>query len=89
MYSHEIIPSLQDKLRKLSWKDKALCKQVMKKIEEVINSADIGHYKNLKYGMKDKKRVHIGHFVLVFSFLKTENKIVFLDFDNHDKIYQQ
>ena len=34
-----------------------------------------------------KKRVHIGHFVLVFKIIKRENKIVFMDFDHHDKIY--
>lgn len=89
MYSYEIIPSLQKILNKLSKKNKAAYEQVLKKIEEVINSYDVEHYKNLKYNMKDKKRVHIGNFVLIFKFVKEENKIIFLDFDHHDRIYKR
>ena len=86
MLSYEILPSLQKILNKLSKKDKITYEQVLKKIEEVISSPDIEHYKNLKYGLKDRKRAHIGNFVLVFGFAKEENKIKFLDFDHHDKI---
>lgn len=75
-------------LERLLKKDKSLYEQLMSKIEEIINSSDIEHYKNLRYDMKDKKRVHIGHFVLVFKFNRTENLIEFDDFDHHDKIYK-
>ena len=74
-------------LNKLSKKDRQLYEQVLKKVEEVINSFDAEHYKNLRYDMKDRKRAHIGHFVLVFKFIKQENKIIFVDFDHHDNIY--
>ena len=87
MYNYEIEPSLQKILNKLSRKDRQLYEQVLKKVEEVINSFDAEHYKNLRYDMKDRKRAHIGHFVLVFKFIKQENKIIFVDFDHHDNIY--
>ena len=87
MHSYEIQPSLQKILNKLFKKDKALYEQILEKIEEVMTSSDIEHYKNLRFDMKDKKRVHIGHFVLVFKFVKQENKIIFIDFDHHDNIY--
>ena len=87
MYSYEILPNLQKILNKLSKKDKKLYEQTLNKIEEVINSEDVEHYKNLRHDLKDKKRVHIGHFVLVFRFLKAENKIIFDDLDHHDNIY--
>ena len=89
MRSYEIKPSLQKILDKLSKKDKQAYEQVLKKIEEIINSYDIDHYKNLRYDMKDSKRVHIGHFVLVFSFDKNGNIISFDDFDHHDNIYKK
>ena len=89
MYNYEIIPSLQRILNKLSKKDKTPYEQAFKKIEEVVNSGDVEHYKNLRYVLKDKKRVHVGSFVLVFSFIKSENKIVFVDFDHHDIIYKK
>lgn len=59
----------------------------MNKIEEIVNSDNIEHYKNLRYDMKDSKRVHIGHFVLVFQFDLQTNTIPFDDFDHHDLIY--
>lgn len=89
MYNQEVIPSLQKILNKLSKKDKSLYEQVLKKIGEITNSIDVEHYKNLRYNLSDKKRVQIGHFVLVFSFIKQENKIKFLDFDHHDEIYKK
>jgi len=78
---------LQKILNKISKKDRLLYEQVLKKIEEVITSPDIEHYKNLRYDLKDKKRVHIGSFVLIFEYRKNENKIIFVGFDHHDNIY--
>ena len=88
MYVYELQPSLKEILQKLLKKDNPLYERVMKKIEEVISSNDVEHYKNLRYDMKDRKGVHVGHFVLVFKFINEEHKIVFVDFDHHDKIYK-
>ncbi len=88
MYNYEIQPLLQKILNKLLRKDKALYEQVMKKIEEIINTGDVEHYKNLRYNLKDYKRVHVGSFVLVFKFDKGFNLIIFEDFDHHDNIYK-
>jgi len=89
MYSYEIKPSLQKVLTKLSKKDKTTYEKVLKKIEEIINAQSIEHYKNLRYDLKDLKRVHVGHFVLLFSFEKNTNTINFIDFDHHDNIYKK
>lgn len=89
MYSYEIIPDLQEILRKLSKKDKQLYERVLNKIEEIINSENADHYKNLRYNMSDRRRVQIGHFVLVFKIINEENKIKFVDFDHHDNIYSK
>ena len=62
----------------------------MNKIEEVVNSPNVEHYKNLRYGLKDKKRVHVASsFVLVFSYDRSRDFISFLDYDHHDRIYKQ
>ncbi len=76
-------------LEKLFKKDKATYEQIIKKINEVINSSDVEHYKNLRYDLSSYKRVHIGHFILVFKFNKLENIIEFSDFDHHDIIYKK
>ncbi|MBU2104603.1 MAG: addiction module toxin RelE [Nanoarchaeota archaeon] len=87
MYDYEIHPNLQKIMIKLFKKDPLIRKRIIKKMEEIINSYDVKHYKNLRHDLKELKRVQIKEKVLVFKFDKTNNKIFFLDFDHHDKIY--
>jgi YafQ family addiction module toxin component len=89
MFNYKTSKNLDRILLKLSKKDKKLYVQIIKKIHEISNSPDIEHYKNLRYDLKEFKRVHIGKFVLVFRFNKKENLIYFTDFDHHDKIYKK
>jgi len=87
MHKFEVSENLQEILKKLSKKDKGLHEQVLRKMDEIVSSYNIEHYKNLRYGMKDLKRAHVGHFVLVFQFDKKTGTIFFDDFDHHDNIY--
>ncbi len=89
MHNFRISEHLKEILSKLGKKDKSTHEQVLKKINEVISCEDIDHYKNLRYNMKDSKRAHIGHFVLVFNYDKTADSVDFDDFDHHDKIYKR
>lgn len=85
MRDFEYSDHLKKILNKLSKKDSAKYEAIIKKIEEILNSPDVNHYKNLKYEMKDQKGVHMGHFVLVFRIIG--EKIYFDDYDHHDNIY--
>jgi YafQ family addiction module toxin component len=76
-------------LIKLQKKDKQLYENLLNKIEEIRNSADVEHYKNLQHNLKAYKRAHVGHFVLVFKFDKTNDVLLFSDFDHHDSIYKR
>ena len=89
MHKFKTSEKLQSILKKLSRKDKRTYDRILVKIDEIVNSHDIEHYKNLRYDMKDSKRVHIGHFVLVFQFDKKNDEINFDHFDHHDNIYKQ
>ncbi|MCR4335697.1 MAG: hypothetical protein NUV57_04120 [archaeon] len=61
----------------------------MSKIEEIISSPEIEHYKNLSNLMKEFKRVHIdSYFVMLFKFEKNSEKIKFEDLQHHDIIYR-
>ena len=75
-------------MQKLSKKDKSIYEQLIKKMDEIVNNLDIEHYKNLRYHMKDSKRVHVGSFVLIFQYDKKNDMINFDYFDHHDKIYK-
>jgi len=88
MHNWIVSEHLQEIMKKVSKKNKPLYEQILKKIDEIIKCYDIEHYKNLRHDMKDSKRVHIGHFVLVFQYDKLTDTINFDDFDHHDKIYQ-
>jgi len=88
MYKYEIKPSLQKKLRKIAKKDRKTYEQILKKMEGIINSLDVEHYKNLRNPLQEYKRVHIGSFVLTFKFDKFNNLISFADYDHHDNIYK-
>tara|TARA_Y100000034_G_C6665801_1_gene292072 strand:+ start:213 stop:485 length:273 start_codon:yes stop_codon:yes gene_type:complete len=90
MFDFNISDELKLKIRKLVKKDKKKVQIINKKIKEVINNDldSINHYKNLRYDLKEFKRVHIDkHFVLTFK-VDYENKfILFVDFDHHDNVY--
>lgn len=61
----------------------------MMKIQDVISSEAIDHYKNLRNELKDFKRVKIGSFVLTFKHEIEADIVIFTDFDHHDNIYEK
>lgn len=88
MREFEIKPELERILNKIYKKDRQLYEQVMKKIEEIVNISDVEHYKNLRFPLQHLKRVHVGSFVLIFSYNKSKDFISIVNFDHHDKIYK-
>jgi len=88
MHKYLISDKLRKNLRKFSKKDKIFYENILNKINEITNSENIDHYKNLKYSMKDSKRVHIGHFVLIFQYDKKSDTIIFDNIKHHDFIYK-
>ena len=89
MHNFQVSEHLNEIIKKLAKKDKSIHEQLLKKMNEIVNSIDVEHYKNLRYNMKDSKRVHIGSFVLVFQYDKKNDMINFDDFDHHDYIYKK
>ena len=89
MRAFTLAEHLQTILKKIFKKNHFLYEQIMKKINEIVNCSDVEHYKNLKHDMKDSKRAHIGHFVLIFQYDKFQDVIHFVDFDHHDKVYSK
>lgn len=88
--NYELHPQLNDILKKLSKKDKSLSLMILNKINEIIISQDIEHYKNLRSPLDKYKRVHISkRYVLIFRYYKRENTILFRYFDHRDYIYKK
>ena len=87
MHDFVIVFSLEKKLKKLKSKDPLSFARVRTKIHEIISS-DVSRYKNLRYSLKDCKRVHIGSYVLIFSYDAEENLVTFYDYEHHDTVYE-
>lgn len=73
-------------LNELKWrkkKDKTTYLRIMKKIAEILENPEIG--KPLGNVLVDKRRVHIGHFVISY---KVQGSTVIMDaFEHHDNAY--
>lgn len=83
---HEIHPDLDKILSKLAKRDRIQFEALLKKIDEIINCADINHYKNLKSPLQKYKRVHVySSFILLFKI--EHDAIIFRYYDHHDNIY--
>ena len=90
MFNFDLTDELRIKITKLVKKDKKKVEIINKKIKEIVNCDEdsIRHYKNLRYDLKEYKRVHIDkHFVLTFKVDLGSKFILFVDFDHHDKVY--
>ena len=90
MFDFDLTDELKIKISKLAKKDKKKVEIINKKIKEIVNSdeAKIQHYKNLRYDLKEFKRVHVDkHFILTFKVDLARRFILFVDFDHHDKAY--
>lgn len=87
MYLYEIKPELEKSLQKLARRDKRHYESVVRKILQIAGNPEI--CKPLRNVLRGKRRVHIGHFVLVYEVDEKEKKISFLDFEHHDDAYKQ
>ncbi len=72
-------------LKKCKKKDSRLFEEIEQQIEKIINDPTVG--KPLRYTLKNRRRVHVGSFVLVYEL--HNDKVRFIDFDHHDKIYRK
>jgi len=88
----QLSDELKAKVRVLAKKDKKTVAILNKKIKQIVNSdkITIDHYKNLRYDLKEYKRVHIAKsFVLMFKVSKERKFILFDKFRHHDDVYKR
>lgn len=87
VYGFEFSESLNKKISRFSRKDPLLVIAFKKKVKQIIScdKEGISHYKNLRGDMSNLKRVHIGHYVLLFRIC---NDVVFFEeLHHHDDAY--
>lgn len=87
MERYEVVlsPRFSRATKGLQKKNLAAFTALKKQIIKISDNPDLG--KPLRNVLKNKRRVHIGSFVLIYEIY---NKQIFLlDFDHHDKIYKE
>ncbi|MBF0508557.1 MAG: type II toxin-antitoxin system RelE/ParE family toxin [Deltaproteobacteria bacterium] len=62
-----------------------LQKRLRCKIDKILE--DPYHYKTLRNVLKNRCRVHIGSFVLIFRVVEEKNLVVFEGLNHHDDAY--
>ena len=91
-FSFQLSEELKQQIAVLARRDKKTVEIINKKVKEIINCNEetIEHYKNLRYELKDYKRVHIAKsFVLFFQVFKKEKHILFDKIKHHDDAYKR
>ncbi len=83
MYRSEFTREFLDRMKKLKNRDSLLFKRLGSKIEEILENPT--HYKPLRNDLKGTRRVHVGHFVIIFKIEDTT--VVFISFKHHNDAY--
>lgn len=78
-------PDVEAAFRKMAKKDPARFEQVAKKLLELADNPEIG--KPLRNRLKGSRRLHIGHYVLMYKIEKKKQQIILIDFAHHDDVY--
>ena len=87
MYADSYSEEITRKLAKLKKKDPAQYYSVDKKMQWILANPR-KRFKDLHHTMKGLKRIHMGHFVLVFKIDHVSKVVSFEDYDHHDYIYE-
>ena len=80
VYSSEV----ENALKKLKSRNKDFFDRIGNQIIKILREPNIG--KPLRYTLRNRRRVHIGSFVLIYEFHQGELR--FIDFDHHARIYK-
>jgi YafQ family addiction module toxin component len=86
MYKIKVSELADRKFHKIAKKNKILFESISKKIEELRINPE--RFKPLRGSMKGERRIHFGHFVMIFEIDYKKGIVRILDFDHHDKIYR-
>ncbi|MFZ1127805.1 type II toxin-antitoxin system RelE family toxin [Methanoregula sp.] len=78
-------PDVEASLKKLAKKDPVRFEQVAKKLRELADNPEMG--KPLKNPLKGSRRLHIGHYVLIYTIDLKKQVIVLTDYAHHDEVY--
>lgn len=78
-------PYVDKVFRRIASKDARLHERIEEQLVKLASEPNLG--KPLRYSLKNRRRLHIGSFVVLYEITGREVKV--LDFDHHDRIYKK
>ncbi len=85
MYRRQLTENFKKDTKKIKG-NSLLGKRLQKKMVEVLENPH--HYKPLRNVLKNRRRVHIDSFVLIFELNEVERVVIFRQFKHHDNAYK-
>ncbi len=85
-YKREYTPEFLKDVKQLK-SSFGLQKRLKSKIEKILENPF--HYKSLRNVLKGRRRTHIESYVLTFEVNEVDRKVIFKEFQHHDKVYKQ
>ena len=79
-YSH----LFRNQLKKIKGKE---LQNILNKRDEILNSDNLDHYKNLSNKLKKYKRVHVNKSYVIL-FFGDDGTVYFVDYEHHDIVYK-
>lgn len=79
-------PDVEATFWKMGKKDPARFEQLIKKLRELGENPEIG--KPLHRPLQGLRRLHIGHYVLIYKLDKKKEQITLVDYAHHDEAYE-
>ena len=92
MFEFDLSDEFRKILKKLSKKSPVIAKAINRKIREIISmdKEAVLSYKNLRYGLRNIKRVHITDWLVITFEVQLENNfILFVKIESRDKVYKR
>jgi YafQ family addiction module toxin component len=86
MYNLEARENVDRIFRKLSKKDKVSFNYINKKIKEIQENPH--HFKPLRKPLQNFRRVHIGHYVLIYSIDEKRKTVIIEKYQHHKEAYK-
>ena len=87
MYALEVKEGVDRTFHRMAKKDRNRLAAVEKKVREILE--DPYRFKPLRAPMQNKRRVHVGPFVLVYEVDEVRRIVTILDFEHHDAVYRR
>ena len=71
-------------LKKIKGKE---LQNILNKLNEILNSINLDHYKNLSKDLKKYKRVHVNSSYVIL-FFRGDGTVYFVDYAHHNVVYE-